>query len=50
MTADDIGLVCVVVALAGVLLMCGAWAPLGIALAVVGWAGCIAGVVVRWDR
>lgn len=50
MTTDTVSITSLVVGLAGVLLMCGAWAPLGVALAVVGWAGCIAGVVVRWDR
>ena len=50
MSVEDIALVCVAVALMGVWMLGGAWWPLGLVLAIVGWVGAIAGLVVRWDR
>ena len=50
MSVEEIALVCVAVALMGVWMLGGAWWPLGLVLAIVGWCGTIAGLVVRWDR
>ena len=50
MTAEDIALACVAVALMGVWMLGGVWWPLGMVLALVGWCGAVAGLVVRRDR
>ena len=50
MTVEDIALTCVAVALGGMWMLAGAWWPLGLVLAIVGWGGAIAGLIVRGDR
>ena len=50
MSADDVALACVAVALGGVWMLGGAWWPLGLVLSLVGWGGAIAGLIVRRDR
>ena len=50
MTPEDVALTGVMVALWGVWMLVGVWWPLGMVLAVVGWGGAIAGLIVRWDR
>ena len=49
-SVEDIALTCAAVALGGVWMLGGEWWPLGMVLAVVGWCGAIAGLIVRRDR
>lgn len=46
MSVEDVALVCVAVALGGVWMLGGAWWPLGMMLALVGWGGAVAGLVI----
>lgn len=46
MSVEEIALVCVAVALMGVWMVGGVWWPLGMVLAVVGWGGAIASLVI----
>lgn len=50
MSVEDIALACVAVALGGVWMLGGAWWPLGLALAIIGCGGALAGLIARWDR
>ena len=50
MNVEDIALVCVAVALMGVWMLGGVWWPLGMVLAIVGWGGAVAGLIVRRER
>ena len=45
MSAEDIALACVAVALMGVWMLGGVWWPLGLVLAVAGVSGAVAGLV-----
>lgn len=46
MSVEDVALVCVAVALGGVWMLGGVWWPLGMMLALVGWGGAVAGLVI----
>ena len=49
-SVEDIALICVAIALGGVWMLGGVWWPLGLVLAIVGWCGAIAGLIVRRDK
>lgn len=50
MSVEDVALVCVAVALGGVWMLGGAWWPLGMMLALVGWGGAVAGLVIDLEK
>lgn len=50
MSVEDVALVCVSVALVGVWMLGGVWWPLGMMLALVGWGGAVAVLVIDLEK